>query len=231
MRYLATLLLLAVVIVTITIEPQSDVIARAEQHRGIQLAAMTPALSPSKKVTKVDRKAIVAYAYAWTTKKKPYNPAYRRFTNDCTNFVSQALRAGGWRDVGPSIGSLIVGFPHRSYPNDWWYLKHTPDDRWGQSLTWNNANSFFVFINASGRADLTLKLKNLEPGDVLLADWTFDFDVDHAMIVTRKDQKDIYLTYHSGPGGKPVVDKPLSEIKKDHAKYAAYYGYRLRSSY
>lgn len=28
---------------------------------------------------------------------KNYNSKYRKFDNDCTNFISQAMDAGGWR--------------------------------------------------------------------------------------------------------------------------------------
>lgn len=181
---------------------------------------------PSKKL---DRDAIIRYAYKWSDKKKQYNnPAYRSFPNDCTNFVSQALRAGGWQDVGPSIPY----YTRLKY--EWWYWDHTPRSESGQSRSWTQADSFFQYINVSGRADFTLKLDRLEPGDVVQVDWEYDIFVDHTMIVTKKDKNDIYLTYHTGSdAGKPEKDMPLSKlkknIKKDHP-HAAFYGFRLRSS-
>jgi hypothetical protein len=184
-----------------------------------------PAYLPARKL---DRKAIVKYAYDWSDKKRRYNnPAYRTFNNDCTNFVSQALRAGGWADVGPSVTNLI--YPRRDR-TEWWYLSRTPRDNWGQSWSWTEANSFFQFINISGRADFTIKLNLLQPGDIVQADWEYDFHVNHSMIVTKKDKNDIYLTYHSGADkGKPEQDMPLSELKKKHPKGACY-GFRLRDS-
>lgn len=176
-------------------------------------------------VRKLDRDAMVRYAYDWSDKKRQYNnPAFRSFPNDCTNFVSQALRAGGWRDAGPSIPY----YPRLKY--EWWYVSVTPWNNLGQSWSWTEADSLFQFLNVSARADFTTNLSKLEPGDVVQADWTFDFHVDHTMIVTKKDRNDIYLTYHSGPDqGKPERDMPLSKIKKNNPK-AVFYGFRLHDT-
>jgi len=34
----------------------------------------------------------------------------------------------------------------------------------------------------------------------------------HSMVVTRKQNGEIYLTYHSGPNGVDVVDKSLANV-------------------
>ena len=44
-----------------------------------------------------DREAAAAYARKWATGT---NPNYPRFDNDCTNFVSQVMLAGGWPMLG-----------------------------------------------------------------------------------------------------------------------------------
>jgi hypothetical protein len=162
----------------------------------------------------LNRQAIVNYAYKYW---KNYNPAYRRFKdNDCTNFVSQAVRAGGWRDVSGSSTSSSA----------WWYNSST------QSQTWTVAHSWYFFTKDRPRASLvTIKnnsdARKLEPGDILQADWTGNGVIDHAMIVTARDSKTIYLTFHS------IDTKDMSWTALD-AKYkpkgVKYYGWRLNSS-
>lgn len=64
-----------------------------------------------------------------------YNTAYRRQKNDCTNFISQAMRAGGW--------SMVSGW-YRSN-GVWWY-------NWlNQSYTWAAAENYYWFATGSGR--------------------------------------------------------------------------------
>ncbi|MBX4322004.1 amidase domain-containing protein, partial [Mycobacterium tuberculosis] len=53
-----------------------------------------------------DRLNAVKYAETWWNS---YNPRYTKFTNDCTNFISQCLRAGG---------APMTGYPNRS--KGWW---------------------------------------------------------------------------------------------------------------
>jgi Putative amidase domain len=161
----------------------------------------------------LNRSAVRAYAYGFATK---YNPLYRSFGNDCQNFVSQALRAGGWTDT-----------------SEWWYLWFY------QSLPWVNANDFYNFVKRSGRATLTNDPTQLDAGDILQVDWDGNGKIDHSMIVTRKDSNNgtAYLTYHSGFNG-PVVDKPHWQLR-----YAPndphlilypklkFYGWRLKTKF
>ena len=53
-----------------------------------------------------NRQAAVDYADRWWNSA---NPAYPYFEVDCTNFISQCLRAGG---------APMRGYPNRS--NGWW---------------------------------------------------------------------------------------------------------------
>ena len=41
--------------------------------------------------------AMMDYAYNWAYGR---NSAYPNYGNDCTNFVSQAMEAGGWAETG-----------------------------------------------------------------------------------------------------------------------------------
>lgn len=63
-----------------------------------------------------------------------YNPAYNNFNGDggdCTNFISQALKAGGFRET-----------------RDWTYDRQLAEG----SRAWANARGFVDFLETSGRA-------------------------------------------------------------------------------
>ena len=116
-----------------------------------------------------------------------YNPAYRSYAGsgnggDCTNFVSQAMRAGGWTDV-PGL-----------YTNaqSWWY------NSLNQTYSWVNVHYFHDFaLIYSKRTTSILNPRNLNVGDVLQIDFTNNNSKDHTMIVTLKSSTEIYLTYHT----------------------------------
>ncbi len=166
--------------------------------------------TPMAALSTLNRTAIVNYAYRYATN---YNSTYLNYDGqsdggDCTNFVSQALYAGGW--------TYVRGFYTLNYV--WWF-----DSKWirpAQSYTWVNANLWFQFINSRPRGTLARNIRDLVPGDILQADWNRDGHIDHSMIVTKKDSMgNIYLTYHSNN----TVDKPFSALPTN----ATYYGWRL----
>jgi hypothetical protein len=157
----------------------------------------------------VNKGAVVWYAYEYW---QNYNKRYRRWDNDCTNFVSQAMRHGGWRDTG---GAALY-----RYPSVWFY------DSIMQSWSWVSANTFFGFVATRPRARLTSDFTRLVPGDVIQADWNLDSIIDHTMIVTSKDRAgNLYLTYHS----TNTKDRSFKDIRAS-APRAAYYGWSLYSS-
>lgn len=156
---------------------------------------------------RVNRSAVVNYAYQYWSN---YNTSYRRFDGnsqggDCTNFVSQAMRAGGW--------SFTYGPDWRS-TREWWYNFVT------QTWTWVNVNNFYSFMTYANRGSTVLSFTSnfsptgsffnpLSPGDLL------QFDIappngsyDHNMIITSKDSRGyIYLTYHtSNTRDRPILD-------------------------
>ncbi len=139
-----------------------------------------------------------------------YNPNYRSFPgDDCTNFVSQAMRAGGWTDVtGQSVAT-----------SNWWYNAFT------QSATWTAAQNWELFTYNRPRASMASFVSDLRVGDILQADWTSNGTTDHSMVVTSKSGSDIYLTYHSNN----VVNRSFSSILADNPN-ATWYGYLISSS-
>lgn len=124
-----------------------------------------------------------AQTYVYT-----YNSAYQDITDfDCTNFVSQALRAGGWVDAG--------GFWWDYYA--WWYnlSNHSRTDTWVVAANLRNHVAY------SGRGYSLSAFTDLIVGDVMFADWWYasDPDIDHSMLVTQKfsnNYADIKFTYH-----------------------------------
>ncbi|QDP39597.1 amidase domain-containing protein [Radiobacillus deserti] len=123
-----------------------------------------------------DRRAAVQYAERWWD---DYNPEYKTFDVDCTNYISQCVHAGG---------APMRGMPNRS--QGWWYS----GDNW--SYSWAVAHSFRWYLSGSNQG---LKGKELErPEDLLLGDVIcYDFEGDgrwnHTTIVVAKDTRGMPL--------------------------------------
>lgn len=131
--------------------------------------------------------AAAAYADTyWQT----YNPAWPSFANsggDCTNFVSQALYAGG-----------ISMRPSPTYSGDaaWYMVKKR--NRWSYAASWVNAQHQSTFMlqylpgvtqvaSYDGLAPGVTAADHAEQGDVVLYDWNNDGVYDHEAIVTASD--------------------------------------------
>ncbi|KZE43707.1 amidase domain-containing protein [Rossellomorea marisflavi] len=117
-----------------------------------------------------DRHAAVQYAEKWWNS---YNPAYKKFENDCTNFISQCLLAGD--------------APMRGYPTKgkgWWMRNQS----W--SYSWTVAHSLRQYIPNSSvglRGKLVESPDKLKLGDVICYDFEGDGRFDHTTIVTGRD--------------------------------------------
>lgn len=123
----------------------------------------------------------------WGPASSNYNSAYREYSNDCTNFISQAMKAGGW--VYDEVGE-------RTASNTWYYGMFTATT----SYSWAGAHNFNQFFAQSGRGFALQYLADLWVGDVLQADFgpTPDGNISHSMIVTYKDANGVaYVTYHT----------------------------------
>lgn len=145
---------------------------------------------------KLNRKAIVDYAYKYW---KNYNRDYRPFPNDCTNFVSQAVTAGGWPEV--------IGFYTSN--SAWWYHETQPYFGPGQSYSWAGAQNWFNFTKNRPRGKIVEFGKDLEIGDIIQFDEGSNGSINHTAIVTKIDSRDTpYLTYHTNN----TKDKSLWEF-------------------
>ncbi|MFI8100304.1 amidase domain-containing protein [Streptomyces sp. NPDC086023] len=137
------------------------------------------------------------YAYS-------YNPAYRKYDQDCTNFISQAMRAGGWKMTS---GGIL----HRKDPDEWFYGSYT----WSTSYAWAGAHNWYWYaIKHSRRTKALDNVWKMYPSDVLQIDFVDRATgrpngiIDHTMIVTAKKNGELYLTGHTNN----VIDKPLTTI-------------------
>ncbi|MFQ6146397.1 amidase domain-containing protein [Streptomyces seoulensis] len=131
-----------------------------------------------------DYKAMAAYAQKYWSK---YNPDYPDYNGqgaggDCTNFVSQSLKAGGWKHV-----------PGYTYDFHKWF--GTADI---QSDSFVGVNEFSWFALSSKRVTSLPYVYQLDVGDVLQMDFNRDGSKDHSMIVTYRSPQGVpYVSYHS----------------------------------
>ncbi|MEH7238642.1 amidase domain-containing protein [Bacillus sp. JJ1562] len=141
---------------------------------------------------KYNRLAAVQYAERWWN---DYNPEYPRFTDNCTNFISQCLRAGG---------APMYGYPNRS--KGWWMQ----NNNW--SYSWSVANSLRWYLTGSQRglqAKQVSSPKELLLGDIICYDFEGDGRFNHNTIVVAKDME-----------GYPLVN---AQTQNSRMRYWSYY--------
>jgi hypothetical protein len=153
-----------------------------------------------------DRLKAVQYAERWWNS---YNPAYKKFEVDCTNFISQCLHVGG--------------APMRGYPNrrtGWWLQ----NNNW--SYSWAVAHSLRLYLSNSTsglRAREVSSPDQLLLGDVICYDFEGDGRFNHNTIVTGKDANGMPLvnahTYNSRKRYWAYED---SSAYTPHIKYKFY---------
>ncbi|MGI5241400.1 amidase domain-containing protein [Dactylosporangium sp. CA-139066] len=151
-----------------------------------------------------DYTAMVNYARAWATGR---NPAYPSYSDDCTNFASQVMRAGGWATVGSWPLSS------RSSNSNWWYGSYASTS----SYTWGGAENWYWFATGSGRTYI-IDMWNMGNGDVLQYDYDFDGNISHTQVCTGRDSTGPLMTQH----GSDYRDKRLTEIMASSSNYNAW---------
>ncbi|MEI5100985.1 amidase domain-containing protein [Streptomyces sp. PmtG] len=161
--------------------------------------------TPRKTGGAYDYSAMARYAEKyWRT----YNPAYGRFNGaggDCTNFLSQALKAGGWKHVPGSASDY----------RNWWH------DGGRQSASWIGTNEWSWFTLSNRRAPNLANVYQLDVGDVLQADFDKNGSKDHSMLVTYRDRRGMpYLTYHSADTYRRSLASVIASYP--NARYFAY---------
>ncbi|SHI25752.1 amidase domain-containing protein [Streptomyces sp. 3214.6] len=157
--------------------------------------------------TTYDYKAMAAYAEKyWNVYNKDY-PDFNNHTagGDCTNFVSQSLKAGGWKHVPGYVYDYTKWFGNADIQSD----------------SFVGVNEWSWFAQNSKRTTPLANVYQLEVGDVLQMDFDRDGSKDHTMIVTYKANGMPYLTYHSNN----TLRRSLSSILASYPN-TYYYAYR-----
>jgi hypothetical protein len=157
------------------------------------------------------------------------NPNYRYFGGaggDCTNYVSQALKAGGLRfmrangrnrpDSSPYDGTKdLYEKGEGSWWSNWWFY-HDPISSLGDHRIYDNTESWarvqklYDHLLEYGLADPVSNAANLRRGDLVFInfDGTDNDNLHHAQIITRVTHGRAYVSQHS-----PAYLKPLANVR------------------
>ncbi|WP_406009196.1 amidase domain-containing protein [Streptomyces sp. NBC_00637] len=157
--------------------------------------------------TAFDYKAMATYAEKyWNVYNKDY-PDYNGHGagGDCTNFVSQSLKAGGWKHVPGYVYDYTKWFGNADIQSD----------------SFVGVNEWSWFAQNSKRTTALANVYQLEVGDVLQMDFDRDGSKDHTMIVTAKSGGVPYVTYHSNNTLRRSVSSLVSSYPT-----AYFYAYR-----
>jgi hypothetical protein len=163
-----------------------------------------------------NRIAAANYANAYAINSN--SGSYRTYGNDCTNFVSQCLKAGGWTDAG--------GLLTRQENTSWFYGSFEATT----SYPWAGAENHYWFHSASGRSTSGTSVYTMSLGDVLQADFgpTPDNNINHTVIVSKEDAAgNDFVSYHSNN----TLNKPVSQFIAALPAGTSYYVWRVKSVY
>ncbi|WP_462408848.1 amidase domain-containing protein [Neobacillus sp. Marseille-QA0830] len=153
-----------------TLIEDEEIAQTSYQNNGPEINIRESAESEVRLSFQYNRLRAVQYAERWWNTP---NPAYQYFQNNCTNYISQCLNAGG---------APMRGEPNRG--NGWWYIQKN----W--SYSWAVAHSLRNYLSQSKlglRAQEVSSPDQLSLGDVICYDFEGDGRFNHNTIVTGKD--------------------------------------------
>ncbi len=184
------------------------------------------------------------YAHKWTRPGKSWNKNYNNWSSDCTNFVSQALKAGGFHFIRTG---LVNGVRKNDPAADgtsglfdgglgaWWSswrTTQTPNLRlYNGTATWNRVQKLRDHLTK--RYHMVREVGHSEvfwPGDVVFFSYGASpsrTSVDHVVIVTKTlaGKRKMKVAGHT-----KTYDKSFSDVKKSiragHPEGWDYYVYR-----
>lgn len=152
-----------------------------------------------------DRHRVRQYANLYWDKA---NPEYMHFDDDCTNYVSQCIFAGG----------APMNYTGRRNAG-WWYKKDIPNDRW--SFSWTVSHSLCWYLSSGGlHAEEVKSPTQLDVGDVIIYDFEGDSRYNHSTIVTAHDAS-----------GMPLVNAHTVNSKQRYWDYQDSYAWTKRTVY
>ncbi|MCX4991207.1 MULTISPECIES: amidase domain-containing protein [unclassified Streptomyces] len=189
----------------VTTTPRRTTMAAVDAPRA---ATTYPAPANAKKLTGApyDYAAMATYAETYW---KNYNPAYRSFNavgGDCTNYLSQVLKAGGWATVTSSDEEY----------GTWNYGTSSQTD------TWVGVNEWSWFTQTARRSTPLANVYQMDIGDVMQMDFDKDGSKDHSMITSYRSSGGVpYLTYHDADTYRRSVSSLIASYPN-----SAFYAYR-----
>lgn len=172
-----------------------------------------------------NRAAAVAYANKWSCNGSTAcrNSAYQDLgSQDCTNFVSQALLAGGVTETKTGYGY-----------EQWWYdgYEAWPFGALNRSLSWSVVTNLATHLQATGRAtgviltNMTTKYSGAHSagGDIFMYDWGKGEGYSHMALSTGREAYYPYtdpigVSYTSITGGSGDSISQHS-TDRDHAPW------------
>jgi len=201
---------------------KQDAPRSASPRPAVPLPALVPATStpgvsipqpksqgPVANAAPYSRNDMVNYAVQWALGR---NSRYADYGNDCTNFMSQALSAGGWD---------YVDSPHSDDPTAWWY----DDGLRFNTNTWSVAHDLMVFAYWYSNPHRMYGYAGPLPriADIVWADWDdangnpgTDGHMDHAMMLTAfnpmngNDWNFMYVSYHT----TDTLNSPMAVVEQ-----------------
>jgi hypothetical protein len=156
------------------------------------LAVISSVQSTARPQEPYDREKATSYARQWALTRNSAYTDYSALPNDggdCTNFVSQSLRAGGWRNT--TVGSATSDL--------YWYYVNSSQ----VSQTWSTAHGFYRHMNGGYESWFGWRgFSSVNYGDVVSIDFQGDGRIDHTVIVTGFAKNtdgtvDPLISYHS----------------------------------
>jgi hypothetical protein len=169
-----------------------------------------------KKLETYDREAAVAYAKRWALGRNREYKDYEDWGGDCTNFISQCLRAGK------------IPFDHSgNSPIKQWYWYSDKE----RTPTWTAAEPFYKYITGNNKEGtqnygiyaVEVDYNQLEIGDIVQL--TYEGRAYHNMIISEVILEGDYLIdYLVCQHTYDLLNYPLS-LKEGNKRYIKILGY------
>lgn len=152
------------------------------------------------------------YAVAWAGKRNLNQ--YPSYDSDCTNFVSQALRAGGAAFNTPK------SIPQNTYnTTSYWYFSRTyvtPKYRNDVSTSWLNVVDFHAYWSKYKNVRVETKTGNIayygRVGDIVQFRRKADAKWYHSTMITRAAYGTVYLSSHTSDYANKDITSIVSHM-------------------
>lgn len=152
-------------------------------------------------ITFYNRELAVEYSRLWWNKR---NPKFPQFQNDCTNFISQCLLAGG-----------IPMERTNNVTEGWWYSQSS--NRW--SLSWSVSHSLRWYLLNKRLATQVNSVEDLQIGDLIFLDFQGDGRVDHCLIVNATNRNGVTVNAHTSDSYNRDYTYKDSSAYTDNIRY------------